>query len=81
MKIAGIEKNIWTHIIGSFFRTALIEEAFKFLGFRLGYHRYKVERNMQTMLLGGMISLMYEIVEKVVPLNLVTLIKETTNEK
>lgn len=56
-------------LIGDFLRAALLEEAFKFLGFWLADKRYHFTRERDYMLAAGTIGLVYGVVEKVVTLN------------
>ena len=56
-------------LIGDFLRAALLEEAFKFLGFWLSDKRYRFTRERDYMLAAGTIGLVYGVVEKIVTLN------------
>lgn len=61
-------------LIGDFLRAALLEEAFKFLGFWLADKRYHFVRERDYMLAAGTIGLVYAIVEKAVTMNLFAII-------
>ena len=56
-------------LISDFLRAALLEEGFKFLGFRLADRRFGFTREREYMLGAGTIGLVYGVVEKVVQMN------------
>ena len=61
----GLAKNV----LSDFFRAALLEEAFKFLGIFLAVRALNPQRKIDFMMIAGMIGLMYGIVEKVAMAN------------
>ena len=68
-KKIGFEQGIKRELIECFFRAALIEETFKFLGFILARKKYKINRVSDSMFAAGCVGLMYGIIEKVVLFN------------
>lgn len=63
------ERSLTREIIESFFRAALLEEAFKFLGFWLADKKYRFTTEREYMLAAGTVGLVYLIVEKIVTMN------------
>lgn len=53
-------------LIADFFRAALLEETFKFLGFKLAKKNLRLHRKIDYMLIAGLIGLVYGVVEKAV---------------
>ena len=68
-KAIGFEKGIERELVECFFRAALLEETFKFLGFFLARKKHKISRVADSMFAAGCIGLMYGIVEKAVLFN------------
>ena len=68
-KAIGFEKGIKRELVECFFRAALLEETFKFLGFMLARKKYKINRVADSMFAAGCIGLMYGIFEKAVLFN------------
>ena len=60
--LSGLAKDIFE----DFFRAALLEEFFKFWGFRLAKERLKLHRKTDYILIAGLIGMSYGIVEKAV---------------
>lgn len=65
--LTGLPKSL----IESFFRAALIEEFFKFQGFKLAKQKLHLSRKTDYILTAGLIGICYSIVEKVAVGNLV----------
>ena len=61
-------------IVEAFFRAALLEESFKFLGFFLAHKKCRLMTEREYMLAAGTIGLVYAIVEKVVTMNPINII-------
>ncbi|MBR6253633.1 MAG: hypothetical protein IKR04_07365 [Clostridia bacterium] len=61
----GLGDGLLRELIASFFRAALIEEAFKFFGFIKANKKYHFSNEKEFMLGAGMIGLAYGIIEKV----------------
>ena len=68
--ITGLKKEI----IESFFRAALLEEFFKFTGFRMADNKYRFSCKKDSMLAAGTIGLVYAVVEKAASGNLMAII-------
>lgn len=65
-QLSGLAKDI----ISSFFRAALLEECFKFLGFKLAKKKFQLNRKIDYMMSAGLIGLVYGVVEKAVHFNI-----------
>ena len=63
------EKGIKRELVEFFFRAALLEETFKFLGFILARKKYKINIVSDSMFAAGCIGLMYGLFEKAVLFN------------
>ena len=59
---SGLPKDI----IADFFRAALLEECFKFLGFLRAKNKYHLSRKIDYIMTAGLIGLVYGVVEKAV---------------
>ena len=70
----GPDKTLTREIIESFFRAALIEETFKFLGFLIAYKSRKINHQAMAMWAFGCIGLMYGLFEKVALFNVFAVI-------
>ncbi|MBP3901656.1 MAG: PrsW family intramembrane metalloprotease [Blautia sp.] len=73
MKRTGLS-GLPLEIIGDFFRAALLEEIFKFLGFKLAKKNLKLHRKIDYMLIAGLIGLVYSVVEKAVLGNIFSIV-------
>lgn len=60
--LSGLPKDI----ASDFFRAALLEEFFKFWGFKLAKNRLGLRRKIDYMMIAGLIGLVYGVVEKAV---------------
>ena len=60
--LSGLPKDI----VADFFRAALLEEFFKFRGFKLAKNKLGLRRKIDYMMIAGLIGLVYGIVEKAV---------------
>ena len=61
-------------IISDFFRAALLEELFKFLGFKMARRNLGLQRKIDHMLIAGLIGLVYGVVEKAVSGNIISIL-------
>lgn len=59
--LTGLAKDI----AANFTRAALLEELFKFLGFKLAKRKYQLSRKIDYMLVAGLVGMTYGIFEKV----------------
>ena len=60
----GFKVGLWRELIESFFRAALLEEVFKFIGFIKANNKYQFKNEKEYMIGAGMIGLAYAIIEK-----------------
>ena len=70
---AGLS-GLLREILSDFFRAALLEETFKFLGFKLAKKNLGLHRKIDYMLIAGLIGLVYGVVEKAALANLVSIV-------
>ncbi|MBQ9384363.1 MAG: PrsW family intramembrane metalloprotease [Ruminiclostridium sp.] len=68
--LSGLTKDI----VSDFFRAALLEELFKFLGFRLAKKNLSLHRKTDCILIAGLIGVSYSMVEKAVNGNIIGVI-------
>ena len=68
--LSGLSKDI----ISDFLRAALLEELFKFLGFKLAKKKLGLTRKTDYIMIAGLMGLVYGIVEKAVQGNLVAIV-------
>lgn len=61
-----VRSDLFANFMSDFFRAALLEELFKFLGFKLALNKYQPKRKIDYMLIAGLIGLVYGVVEKAV---------------
>lgn len=61
----GFKVGLCRDLVESFFRAALIEEIFKFLGFMGANKKYQFKNEKEYMIGAGMIGLAYGIIEKI----------------
>ena len=67
-------KGLSKSIIEDFFRAALLEESFKFWGFRLAKGKLGLRRKIDYVMIAGLIGLTYGVVEKAVTGNVAGII-------
>lgn len=73
-KAIGPFDGLGFSIFSDFFRAALVEEGFKFLGFALAYRKFKFGRQVEAMFAAGTVGLVYAVVEKAVLFNIIPIL-------
>ena len=73
-KAIGPQNTLIKELIESFFRAALLEEFFKYIGFRMADKKYNFKTEREFMIGAGMIGLAYAVIEKLVTGNAIAII-------